>query len=177
MFTMKKLKTKKGFAFIELIVVIAIIGLLLAIVIPNVNTMNNRVTTQNNKARDFYYSAQSVMTEVRLARDANIKLNGDTLIRMEGATGITTILNGTPQIGFTDYLRVKLQPLLNISDESEEWFYLAVDGNYRVVAAYVSGLIIPDVTEPFSPANRISGLVVGSYPVAVGETNENIRFA
>lgn len=60
---LQSLKARKGFTIIELIVVIAIIGVLMAMIFPMLNNRDARVNEANSAARDFYAAVQTVMAK------------------------------------------------------------------------------------------------------------------
>lgn len=64
---MKKLLNKKGFTLVELIVVIAIMGIMLAIVIPMFSTADARKDEVREYARSFYSNVQELMIDEKLA--------------------------------------------------------------------------------------------------------------
>ena len=64
---MKKLLNKKGFTMVELIVVIAIMGIMLAILIPLLSTTDARRNEVREYARSFYSNVQELMTDEKLA--------------------------------------------------------------------------------------------------------------
>ena len=64
---MKKLLNRKGFTIVELIVVIAILGLMLAIVIPMLSTADARKNEVREYARSFYSNVQELMIDEKLA--------------------------------------------------------------------------------------------------------------
>lgn len=65
---MKKLLNRKGFTIVELIVVIAILGLMLAIVIPMLSTADARKNEVREYARSFYSNVQELMIDEKLAK-------------------------------------------------------------------------------------------------------------
>ncbi len=67
---LQRLRAKKGFTIIELIVVIAIMGVLMAIILPNLTNKRARVNEANSAARDFYAAVQSAMTKYSMYEGA-----------------------------------------------------------------------------------------------------------
>lgn len=57
------LKVKKGFTIIELIVVIAIMGVLMAVILPAISSERSRINAANSAARDFYAALQTTMSK------------------------------------------------------------------------------------------------------------------
>lgn len=59
---LQRQKAKKGFTVIELIVVIAIIGILIAVIVPSLSQERSRINEAGSAARDFYAAVQTVMS-------------------------------------------------------------------------------------------------------------------
>lgn len=64
--TLQKLKAKKGFTIVELVVVLAIIAVLVAVIVPGLSTRKAKISEANSAARDFYTAVQSIMTKYSL---------------------------------------------------------------------------------------------------------------
>ena len=58
---LQRQKAKKGFTIIELIVVIAILGVMLAVILPSISQRRSRINEASSAARDFYAAVQTVM--------------------------------------------------------------------------------------------------------------------
>lgn len=63
----KRLIKKQGFTLVEMIVVVAIIGILLGLVIPMFNTNDAIIRAAKEKARAFYSNVQELMVDEKLA--------------------------------------------------------------------------------------------------------------
>ena len=63
---LKRLKSKKGFTLIELIVVIAIMGVLLAMILPAMGG-SNKDEIGKGLAKAFFYRVQDVMCNVKMS--------------------------------------------------------------------------------------------------------------
>ena len=59
---LQTLKRKKGFSMVELIVVIAILGIMMAVILLNIDNVRTRVKSANSAASDFYVAVQSAFT-------------------------------------------------------------------------------------------------------------------
>lgn len=73
------MKTKKGFTLMELVIVIAIIGILLAVLIPSWNyfILRAEVRKQNSNARVVYNAAQTEATKAKF-RERAARTDGKT---------------------------------------------------------------------------------------------------
>lgn len=56
------LKRKKGFTMVELIVVIAILGIMMTVILLNIDNQSNKIKKANSAASDFYVAVQSAFT-------------------------------------------------------------------------------------------------------------------
>ncbi len=87
-------KTSKGFTLIELIIVIAIIGILMAVLVPAWMNyiVNARIKTQTNNAKVVFNAAQTAATK-QMFRERNLgeddMTDGDFYYYWDGATGYT----------------------------------------------------------------------------------------
>ena len=117
---MKKLMKKSGFTLVEMIVVIAIMGIMLAIVIPIFSTIDARKDEVREYARSFYSNVQELMIDEKLAKnplpggsttkyvlvaakvDENKASYNDVLIYMSYTANTSSPLSFTPPIHLED---------------------------------------------------------------------------
>ena len=75
-----RLKSKKGFTLIEIIVVIAIMGVLLAMILPAM-TGSNKDEIGKGLAKDFFYRTQDTMCELKVTAPKALNgFSGDEVI-------------------------------------------------------------------------------------------------
>jgi len=150
-----KLKNKKGFTLVEMIVVIAIIAILIALLAPNVARMieNAQRTSDAAKAKTIMSTAQAYATE---AITSNNAINGGALtpIAAGGKNYYIVHLDGTP-----------VSPATRIDEHIMRYYYGSIAAT---VPEYIS-----NSGNGFLPGNTLSAtadayLIVSSDGAVMG---------
>lgn len=165
---------KKGFTLIEMIIVIAIIGVLLGLLIPSwMNYIaNSRLKTQNNNSRIVFNAAQTIaqeysFSERKLEDSEKIIGDGDFFFFWDGENGMILNADGTPlngadpsaksasQLAFERDFARKINKIFDGSDTS-------------IYKIYINDYLVQSVASARSTADRY----IGSFPEPLEERSE-----
>lgn len=142
---------KKGFTMVEVIVVVAIIGVLGAITVPWFMNSQNPAKEANEKARSFYFALQNEVTELRLNGLRTLEFGSDGFLiavslnsdgsvynYVEHNAGISNTVYNDTAVLIKNMTTVKLDKfLMNYSDSG--YFCAYIDEKCRVQWACWTG--------------------------------------
>ena len=156
-------KKLKGFTLIELIVVIAIIGILIAIIVPSYMSWiaHSKIRQQNNNARIIFNAAQTIVQEYRFRErkladaDKNIG-DGEFYFYWDEHSGSTTGSTAakSADTAFVDSFTNQISRIFDDHDVT----------TYRI---YVDNYMVQSVVASSSNSNRNKG----SYPTKQKNAN------
>lgn len=123
-FFSKKIRNKKGFTLIELIVVIAILGILAAIAVPRFSGFTNR----GKVAADEQYVAIVANSIVTLMAAGEITAGGTYTINPSNGK----VTKADPQAGFLQTELEKLIPAKKLQSTTVGNLVIDADGSYTL---------------------------------------------
>ena len=193
----RKQLNKKGFTTVELLIVIAIIGVLLAMILPNM-FKSDKPTKGKGYAKSFYYTAQDFFARQRIAdsdgelpaftnqylfyvstNSSGVAIETGYIPHSYGGTFSDTVYTAQQVIdddfGTDDFQQLMSKfntEMLSNTIASTEYtgtFYVSVDGNYVVSAAYWADgtwgeLLEEDASMTFDDDNMLNGYYCCAYP-------------
>ena len=188
---MKRL-SNRGFTLVELIVVIALVGLLLAITVPLFSTSSSYEMDARERARVFYSNVQEAMVDENIAETelpdpdgtnvicaqvyaANTSKNKNSVAAVyvsmgSFSSGTLDLISDDKYPQFKEFANT-LSKLLSDADK-DGCYYAVVDSKYRVVYTYFvasldanTGMKNKDfIREAQINDNKGVASYVGSYP-------------
>lgn len=190
---MKRLLNKKGLTMVELIVVVAIIGIMLSILIPALSTSSSIEKEARDNSKAFYSNVQQAILQEKFNKTP-LCFSTDTAAKKYmlvcadvKMTNTTTEAVSTIGLSFTDDLSSGFSAPVDIdasgsnldkfaefsstmkillrTNDHDGYYYAVVDDKYRVVSAYYSRFANFSIMNKnsFSDEYRVSDSSGGEY--------------
>ena len=143
-----RLRKNKGFTIIELVVVMAIMGVILAMVLPSIMT-SDKPSKGNALAKDFFYKAQDTMSISKIANpDATFAAYFYVALDSMGQVTETGMYNASG--GFVPFVNSTYNPdTATDLQKVQKRFYECCE-NYFVDSDRLGGIIMVDVNSNFA---------------------------
>lgn len=143
-----RIRSKKGFTIIELVVVMAIIGVILAMVLPNIMA-SDRPAKGNALAKDFFYKAQDTMSISKIANPgATFAAYFYATLDSMGQVTETGMYNASSK--FVPFVNSTYNPdTATDTQKVQKRFYDCCE-SYFVGAEKLGGIVIVDVNSNFA---------------------------
>lgn len=179
-----RLKKRKGFTIIELVVVMAIMGVILAMVLPNIFT-SDKPAKGDTLSKEFFYKTQDAMSISKIAYPEAFGISMNLVFYAEiDEKGSVTATGEFNRVGkeFKPYdgtLDDDKDKMFNRFDECAKLYFSGtegmsgivmalVDSNFTVKSCYWFGMTSAEYSAlsdyVFDDSNVISGYYAGSYP-------------
>ncbi len=102
------MRKQKGFTLIELIIVIAIFGILMGVLVPSWGYFleRGRIRTQNNKAKAIFNAAQTIVTDLNFAERRHVNAYTSTTDADTKKAALTHLYSQVPRVEDTAEKRV-----------------------------------------------------------------------
>ena len=139
------LKSKKGFTLVELIIVIAILGIIALIAVPSLTGVQKRsqVNADIRTAEQIGKSVRVWLTDANInearIREAYIKVTEETGVSTPVAyKELSSLATVTGTDGLGDYISLSYEPNVSNSDGTANAFYVGLVNDKVVVMIYTA---------------------------------------